>query len=96
MLRFEKVTHLLAHSCPEVILFQFGVLVDGEKLNLMRLLSRLSRDHELLRGGPKDQFGTKASVTADAVMVQIGLELRTAWVEVSDVMLEESSLSQSL
>ena len=54
------------------------MLVDGEKLNLTRLLSRLSGDHELLRGGPKDQFGTKASVTADAVIVQIGLELRNS------------------
>ncbi len=68
----------MTNSCPQTVLAQFGVLVDGEKLHHTNILRWPRGWREDIRGRPVDQLGAKMSLSADAEIVEVRLELGDA------------------
>jgi hypothetical protein len=75
MLRSEKITYLPTNRVPKVVLAEFAVIVDREKLHNAKVVLWPGRRREDIRRRPVDEFRARSSVAAETKEIKKPLEL---------------------
>ena len=75
MLRSKKITYVPTNRVPRVVLAEFAVIVDREKLQNAKVVLWPGRRREDIRRRPVDELRARSSVAAETKVIKEPLEL---------------------